>query len=424
MIRPVYLDNAATTAVDPRVVARMVPCLYERFGNASANHVFGWRAEEAIEIAREEVAATIGCAPSEIVWTSGASEANTLALMGVIDALPRDCRHVVSVATEHASVLATLRAAEAAGAIRLTLVGVDGAGRVDRRAFAAALTPDTALASVMWVNNETGTVQDIVALGRLCHERSVLLHVDAAQAVGKVDIDLGRLPVDLMSMSAHKIHGPQGVGALFVRDTLRGQLLPRQRGGGQEGGLRAGTLPLHQIVGLGEAYRLVRENAGQDRDRLLWLRQRLLEPLLALGGVQVHGDAEHGVPHILNLGFDGLVATTLIGELQAQVAVSAGSACASTHVAPSHVLSAMGIEPQQALSALRLSLGRFTRASDIDTAVEAISAAVLRLRAAKPADASDDDGEDCPMKRLRRRAAQRISRSGPPARSVPVQPGA
>lgn len=414
---PIYLDHAATTPVDPRVVSKMVPYLYERFGNAaSSTHVYGWGADEAVEIAREEVAALLGCDPAELIWTSGATESNNLALKGVIGGVMGGVidgassthggrgGHVVSVRTEHASVLAPLRALQARGDIELTLLDVLPNGRIDPQVFAQALRPDTVLASVMWVNNETGVVQDIAALAAICGARGVLLHVDAAQAAGKVDIDLSAVPVDLLSVSAHKIHGPQGIGALFVRRELRDRLQAQQLGGAQEQGLRAGTLPLHQIVGFGEAYRMARRGMAVDNDRIRWLRDRLWSGLAQLDGVFLNGDAEHCIPHILNIGFTGIDALALIERLAPQLAMSSGAACASSKTAASTVLTALGRSEAQALASLRLSLGRFTRAEDIDIAIELIAAAVAALRAAKPA---ADDDEDCPMKRMRRRARQR-----------------
>lgn len=410
MTRPIYLDNAATTVFDPRVVARMAPYLYERFGNAASHHRFGWSADEAVEIARESVAALIGCRPEEIVWTSGATESNSLALCGMISGFAARGRHVISVATEHVSVLDTLQAAAARGEIELTLLPVDRDGLVSLRELQQALRPDTELASVMWVNNETGAVQDIAAIAALCAARGICLHVDATQAVGKIDIDLARIPVGLMSMSAHKIHGPQGIGALFVRESIRPRLMPRQVGGGQERGLRAGTLPVHQIVGLGEACRLARQCRTQDLDRVHWLRNRLLEGLQSIDGVTVNGDPERTLPHLLNVQIAGTEAAVLLERLAPELALSAGSACSSSHVEPSHVLRAMGLQPAEALASLRLSLGRFTQAADIDAAVASVTRAVTALRSsATTRGAAETEDEDCPMKRMRRRAAQRSS---------------
>ncbi len=407
MKRPIYLDNAATTPVDPRVVTRMVPYFYERFGNASSRlHVHGWGAEEAIEIAREEVAALIGCAPAEIVWTSGATEANNLAIKGIAQAAPFTRRHLVTISTEHSSVLAPLRALERQG-FELSVLEVDAQGRVDPQRFAAALRPDTLLASVMWVNNELGVIQDIAALAQKCRARGVLMHVDAAQAVGKIDIDWSAVPVDLLSLSAHKIHGPQGIGALVAREGLAARIEPQLHGGGQERGLRCGTLPLAQIVGLGEAYRLARLSMAQDNARIGALRDRLWAGLSRLEGLIRNGDPQHCTPHHLNLSFQGLDGDALIEALAPHLAVSTGAACASDQVEPSHVLRALGHSHALALASIRFSLGRFTSSDDIDQAISLLCARVAELQKARsgpvvPAGVAGDD-PDCPMKRLRRR---------------------
>lgn len=408
MKRTIYLDNAATTAVDPRVVARMLPYLYERFGNASSRtHAQGWGAEEAVEIAREEVAALLGCMPSEIVWTSGATEANNLALKGLARGSPHHRSHIVTVKTEHSSVLEPLRALQREG-FSVTELDVEPNGLLDPARFAAALRPNTLLASVMWVNNETGVIQNISGLAELCRSRGVLLHVDAAQAVGKIAIDWSAVPVDLMSISAHKIHGPQGIGALIVRDGLAGRLLPQSHGGGQENGLRGGTLPLHQIVGLGEAYGLARRHMTADNEWVGALRDRLWAGIGRLEGVTLNGDRERRIPHLLNVTFRGLDAYTLMGALVPDLAVSSGAACASDRIEPSHVLLALGRSEEMALSSIRFSLSRFTSGEDIDRAVEILLTRVPALRGAPtaPADIGDDE-PDCPMKRLRRRARSR-----------------
>lgn len=405
----IYLDNAATTAVDPRVVTKMVPYLYERFGNpASGTHVYGWSAEEAVEIAREEVAATIAAQPKEIVWTSGATEANNLALRGAAQALQARGRHIVSLKGEHASVRAPLQQLAREG-WEITWLDVEADGRVDRQRFLRALRADTVLASTLWVNNETGATQDIAALAACCRAHGVRLHVDGAQAIGKLPVDVAALGIDLLSMSAHKLHGPKGIGALYVNEALRDQLVPQQLGGGQEQGLRAGTLPVHQIVGLGEAYRLARQRLDADIEYMQGLRERLWQGLAPLGGVYVNGDWRSGAPHILNLSFDGVDALALLDAVAPRLALSAGAACASTRVEPSPVLLAMGRTPVQALSAIRCSVSRYTEPEMIDTAVAVLTAAVRRLRGsgAVLAEPSGDD-EDCPMKRLRRRRAARI----------------
>lgn len=415
MQRAIYLDNAATTQVDPRVVTRMLPYLYERFGNASSRtHAKGWGAEEAVEIAREEVAALIGCAPSEVVWTSGATEANNLAIKGIAQAVRAGGGHIVTLRTEHSSVLRSVEAL-ARENFAVTVVDVEPNGLVDPERFAAALRPDTLLASVMWVNNETGVIQDIAALAALCRARGVPLHVDAAQAVGKIAIEWAAMGVDLMSLSAHKIHGPQGIGALVVREGLAARLLPQLHGGGQENGLRGGTLALHQIVGLGEAYGLARRHMVLDNERIRALRDRLWAGIRAIDGVVLNGDDERRVPHHLNVAFRGLDADVLIGALAPELAVSSGAACASDHVDPSHVLLALGRSRELALASIRFSLSRFTTGEDIERAIELLRTRVPALRGAPGAVAVADDDPDCPMKRLRRRARARAAQAVPAA---------
>jgi len=395
----IYLDHAATTPVDPRVVGKMMPYLYERFGNPSSVHPQGWSAEAAVEIAGEELAGMLRCDSAELVWTSGATESSNLALRGTALGLAGRGRHLVTLATEHASVLEPLRALARDG-WELTIVDVESDGRVDLQRFADALRADTVLASVMWVNNETGVIQNIAGLAKLCRERGVLLHVDAAQALGKIDIDLSQVPLDLMSMSAHKLHGPKGIGALFVREGLQSVIAPQMLGGGQQHGLRSGTLPVHQIVGMAEACRLARRTLDATAENLHWLRDRLWEGLEKLGGVSRNGNPDHSVPNVLNVCFAGVDGPTFLEHLSLRIAVSSGSACASDHVAPSHVLSAMGRSTPQALASIRFSLSRMNTTGDIDAAIEAVSELLNTLR--QPAKAADDD-EDCPMKRLRRR---------------------
>ncbi|MEW6168496.1 MAG: aminotransferase class V-fold PLP-dependent enzyme [Pseudomonadota bacterium] len=412
MKKPIYLDNAATTPPDPRVVSRMLPYLYDRFGNAaSRTHARGWGAEEAVEIAREQVAMLIGCEPAEIVWTSGATEANNLALKGIAQNSPGTHRHIVTAGTEHSSVLEPLRALQRQG-FSVSVLAVEPSGLLDPERFAAALQPHTLLASVMWVNNETGVIQDIAALAAICRARGVLLHVDAAQAAGKIGIDWSAVPIDLMSISAHKIHGPQGIGALVVRKGLAPRLAAQMHGGGQERGLRGGTLPLPQIVGCGEAYRLARNSMATDNERIRALRDRLWAGIGALDGVRLNGDPEQRVPHHLNVSFSGIEADALLAALASELAVSSGAACASDHVEPSHVLLALGRSEDLALSSIRFSLGRFTNMEEIERAIEIVRAQVGLLRSAAPVapgKALDDDPDDpdCPMKRLRRRAQAR-----------------
>lgn len=381
--RPIYLDYAATTPVDPRVVAKMMPWLFERFGNpASRSHSFGWAAEEAVEIAREQVAALIDADPREIVWTSGATESNNLALKGAARFHRSRGRHIVTVKTEHKSVLDSCRDLEREG-FEVTYLDVQENGLVDPQAFIAALRADTTIASVMLVNNEIGVIQDIATLGAACRERGILFHVDAAQATGKVGIELSTLPVDLMSLSAHKTYGPKGIGALFVRRKPRARIEALMHGGGHERGMRSGTLPVHQIVGMGEAYWLARDLMHEETERIRWLRDRLAAGLMRLDQVFTNGDAEHRVAHNLNVSFNYVEGESLLMGIK-EVAVSSGSACTSASLEPSYVLRALGRSDELAHSSIRFSVGRFTTCEDIDAAVAMVSDAVTRLRDMSP----------------------------------------
>ncbi len=380
---PLYFDYAATTPVDPRVAERMIPYLTERFGNpASRSHAFGWAAEEAVETARGEVAALVGADPRAIVWTSGATESNNLALKGAAQFLADRGRHVVTVKTEHKSVLDTVRELERQG-YTATVLDVGSDGLLAPEALAAALTAETTVASVMLVNNEIGVVQDIAALGRICRERGVLFHVDAAQAAGKVPIDLGTLPVDLMSLSAHKVYGPKGIGALYVGRKPRVRLDAQMHGGGHERGMRSGTLPTHQIVGMGEAYRLAALEMGAERERIAALRDRLWAGLSRIAAVNVNGDLVRRVPHNLNVSFSFVEGESLLMGMK-DVAVSSGSACTSASLEPSYVLRALGLPDELAHSSIRFSLGRFTTAEEIDAVVDSVAATVARLREMSP----------------------------------------
>jgi cysteine desulfurase len=381
--KPIYLDYAATTPVDPRVVQQMLPFLYERFGNpASRSHAYGWAAEEAVEIAREHVAALIGAEPREIVWTSGATESNNLAIKGAAQFHKSKGRHLVTVKTEHKAVLDTMRELEREG-FEVTYLDVGTDGLVDLDALETALRPDTILVSVMYVNNEIGVIQDIPAIGALCRARGILFHVDAAQASGKVVIDLGRLPVDLMSLSAHKTYGPKGVGALYVRRKPRVRIEAQIHGGGHERGMRSGTLPTHQIVGMGEAYRIARECMGAENERIRSLRDRLLAGLRSVPEVRVNGELERRVPHNLNVSFQFVEGESLLMGLK-RIAVSSGSACTSASLEPSYVLRALGLSDEIAHSSIRFSVGRFTTADEIDRAVAQVKDTVERLRALSP----------------------------------------
>ncbi len=383
MQMPVYLDYAATTPVDPRVAQAMGKCLTldGNFGNpASRSHLIGWKAEEAVELARRHVADLVRCDPREIVWTSGATESNNLALKGIAHARREQGRHLVTSCIEHKAVLDSMQQLEREG-FEITRLRPDAHGRVSAAQVLAALRPDTTLVSLMQVNNELGVVNDIAAIGAVVHGAGALLHVDAAQSAGKLPIDLAELPVDLMSFSAHKVYGPKGIGALFVRRAPEIRLECQMHGGGHERGMRSGTLPTHQAVGMGEAFRLAAQALSEESARLHQLRQRLLRGLVELPGVHLNGHPEHTVPGIVNLAFEGVDGETLLLSLRT-LAVSSGSACMSATMEPSHVLRGIGLPDALAQSALRVSFGRFTTADDIDTAIAALRDAVPRLRAA------------------------------------------
>jgi cysteine desulfurase len=381
--KPIYLDYAATTPVDPRVVHAMLPYLYEQFGNpASRSHAYGWAAEEAVEIAREHVAALIGADPREIVWTSGATESNNLALKGAAQFHASKGKHLITLRTEHKAVLDTMRELERQG-FSVTYLDVREDGLLDLEVLRAALRPDTTLVSVMFVNNEIGVIQDIVAIGALCRSRGVLLHVDAAQASGKVDIDLSTLPVDLMSLSAHKTYGPKGIGALYVRRKPRVRIEAQMHGGGHERGMRSGTLATHQIVGMGEAYRLAREFMAGENLRIAALRNRLLIGAQQIPEVRVNGSLSQRVPHNLNLSFTFVEGESLLMGMKG-IAVSSGSACTSASLEPSYVLRALGLSDEVAHSSIRFSFGRFSTEADIDAALGRVKATVERLRELSP----------------------------------------
>ncbi len=383
MQMPVYLDYAATTPVDPRVAEAMGECLTldGNFGNpASRSHLIGWKAEEAVELARRHVADLVHCDPREIVWTSGATESNNLALKGIAHARREQGRHLVTSCIEHKAVLDSMQQLEREG-FEITRLRPDAHGRVSAEQVRAALRPDTTLVSLMQVNNELGVVNDIAAIGAVVHAAGTLLHVDAAQGAGKLPIDLAELPVDLMSFSAHKVYGPKGIGALFVRRSPDIRLECQMHGGGHERGMRSGTLPTHQAVGMGEAFRLAALALSEESARLHQLRQRLLRGLAELPGVHLNGHPEHTVPGIVNLAFEGVDGETLLLSLRT-LAVSSGSACMSATMEPSYVLRGIGLPDALAQSALRVSFGRFSTADDIDTAIAALRDAVPRLRAA------------------------------------------
>ena len=380
---PIYLDYSATTPVDPRVVDAMVPWLRQNFGNpASRSHTFGWDAEKAVEHAREQVAALVNCDPRELIWTSGATESINLALKGAAHFYKDKGRHLVTVKTEHKATLDTMRELEREG-FEVTYLDVDSNGLLDLGKFEAALRPDTILVSVMFVNNEIGVIQDIPALGEICRSRGIVFHVDAAQATGKVVVDLAQLKVDLMSFSAHKTYGPKGIGALYVRRKPRVRLEAQMHGGGHERGLRSGTLPTHQIVGMGEAFRLAREEMATENERVRMLRDRLLKGLMEMEEVYVNGDLEQRVPHNLNLSFNYVEGESLIMAIK-DIAVSSGSACTSASLEPSYVLRALGRSDELAHSSIRFTVGRFTAIDEIDFTVDLIKRKVAKLRDLSP----------------------------------------
>jgi cysteine desulfurase len=390
---PIYMDYGATTPCDPRVVDAMVPWLREHFGNpASRSHAWGWEAEAAVEKARTEVADLIHADPREIVWTSGATESNNLALKGAAHFYASKGKHLVTVKTEHKCVLDSMRELERQG-FEVTYLDVQDNGLLDLDVFKAALRPDTILASVMFVNNEIGVIQDIPAIGALCRERGVLLHVDAAQATGKVAIDMSSLPIDLMSMASHKTYGPKGIGALYVRRKPRVRLEAQMHGGGQERGMRSGTLATHQCVGMGEAFRIARLEMGTENERIRMLQRRLLDGLRSMEQVFINGDLERRVPHNLNISFNYVEGESLIMGVKG-LAVSSGSACTSASLEPSYVLRALGRSDELAHSSLRMTIGRFTTEAEIDYAVATLHDRVAKLRELSPLWEMFKDGID------------------------------
>ena len=380
---PIYMDYGATTPVDPRVVDAMVPWLYEHFGNAaSRSHAWGWEAEQAIEKAREQVADLIGADPREIVWTSGATESTNLALKGAANFYKGKGKHLITLKTEHKATLDTMRELERQG-FEVTYLDVQEDGLLDLEKFKAAIRPDTILASVLFVNNEIGVIQDIAAIGAICREKGVLLHVDAAQATGRVEIDLKTLPVDLMSLTAHKTYGPKGVGALYVRRKPRVRLEAQMHGGGHERGMRSGTLPTHQIVGMGEAYRIAKAQMQEDNAHAARLQKRLLDGLKEIEQVFINGSLERRVPQNLNMSFNYVEGESLIMGIKG-LAVSSGSACTSASLEPSYVLRALGRSDELAHSSLRMTIGRFTTEAEIDYAVSTLKDRVAKLRELSP----------------------------------------
>ncbi len=390
---PIYLDYSATTPVDPRVAEKMIPYLTEQYGNpASRSHPYGWTAEKAVENAREEVAKLVNADPREIVWTSGATESDNLALKGAAHFYKGKGKHIITVATEHKAVIDPVRELERQG-FTATFLQPEDNGLVDIEKFKAAIQPDTILASVMLVNNEIGVIQDIEAIGNVCREHGVIFHVDAAQATGKVDIDLATLPVDLMSFSAHKTYGPKGIGALYVRRKPRVRIEAQMHGGGHERGMRSGTLATHQIVGMGEAFRIAREEMHAENERIRMLHNRLVNGLQEIEETYVNGDLSHRVPHNLNVSFNYVEGESLIMAIK-DIAVSSGSACTSASLEPSYVLRALGRSDELAHSSIRFSIGRFTTEADVDYTIKLLKEKIGKLRELSPLWEMFQDGVD------------------------------
>ena len=380
---PVYLDYAATTPVDKRVAEKMIPYLTETFGNPASNsHAFGWEAEEAVEKARADIAALINADPKEIIFTSGATESNNLAIKGAANFYKTKGKHLITVKTEHKAVLDTMRELERQG-FEVTYLGVQENGLIDLEELKAAIRDDTILISVMWVNNEIGVVQDIPAIGEICRERKIIFHVDAAQACGKVPVDVEAAKIDLLSMSGHKVYGPKGIGALYVRRKPRVRLEAQMHGGGHERGFRSGTLPTHQIVGMGEAFRIAKEELAQDTAHYLKLRDIFLKGIEGIEEVYINGDLEHRAPNNLNVSFNFVEGESLIMAVK-ELAVSSGSACTSASLEPSYVLRALGRNDELAHSSLRITFGRMTTEEEVQFAAELIKSKIGKLRELSP----------------------------------------
>ena len=380
---PIYMDYSATTPVDPRVAAKMIPFLTEHFGNpASRSHAYGWESEAAVDEAREQVAALVNCDAKEIVWTSGATESINLAVKGAAQFYKEKGKHLITVKTEHKATLDTMRELERQG-FELTYMDVMENGLIDMNAFKAALRPDTIVVSIMWVNNEIGVIQPIKEIGEITRAKGIIFHVDAAQATGKVLIDLQDVKVDLLSMSAHKSYGPKGMGALYVRKKPRIRLEAQIHGGGHERGFRSGTLATHQIVGMGEAFRLAKVEMATENERIRMLRDRLYKGLKDIPEVFINGDMEARVPHNLNISFNYVEGESLIMGVK-EIAVSSGSACTSASLEPSYVLRALGRSDELAHSSIRMTVGRFTTEADVDTTIATMKRTVEKLRAMSP----------------------------------------
>ena len=390
---PIYLDYSATTPVDPRVAQKMIPYLTEHFGNpASRSHAFGWEAEEAVEEARGHVAALLNADPKEIIWTSGATEGNNLAIKGAANFYKTKGKHIITQKTEHKATLDTVRELERQG-FEATYLDPEPNGIVGVEKFRAAIRPDTILASIMMVNNEIGVIQPIAEIGEICRAKSIVFHCDAVQAAGKIEIDLARLKVDLLTVTAHKVYGPKGIGALYVRRKPRVRLEAQIHGGGHERGFRSGTLATHQIVGLGEAFRLARLEMATENERIRRLRDKLWNGIRDLEEVYVNGDMERRTPHNLNVSFNFVEGESLIMAIK-DVAVSSGSACTSASLEPSYVLRALGRSDELAHSSIRFTLGRFTTEEEIDYAVQLIRSKIAKLRELSPLWEMYKDGVD------------------------------
>lgn len=390
---PIYMDYSATTPIDPRVADKMIPYLREQFGNpASRSHAYGWSAEAAVEEARAQVAALVGADSREIIWTSGATESNNLAIKGAAQFYKSKGKHIITVKTEHKAVLDTVRELERQG-FEATYLEPQDNGLISLEQLEAAIRPDTILVSVMLVNNEIGVIQPIREIGELCRKKGIIFHSDAAQATGKVEINLEELKVDLMSFSAHKTYGPKGIGALYVRRKPRVRLEAQMHGGGHERGLRSGTLAPHQIVGMGEAFRIAQEEMDTELARIKALRDRLAKGLLEIEEVYINGDMEHRVPHNLNVSFNFVEGESLIMAIK-DIAVSSGSACTSASLEPSYVLRALGRSDELAHSSIRFTIGRFTTEEDIDFAIRLLKEKVGKLRELSPLWEMHKDGID------------------------------
>lgn len=390
---PVYLDYAATTPVDKRVAEKMIPYLTETFGNPASNsHAFGWEAEEAVEKARADIAALINADPKEIIFTSGATESDNLAIKGAANFYKTKGKHLITVKTEHKAVLDTMRELERQG-FEVTYLGVQENGLIDLEELKASIRDDTILISVMWVNNEIGVVQDIPAISEICRERKIVFHVDAAQACGKVPVDVEAAKIDLLSMSAHKVYGPKGIGALYVRRKPRVRLEAQMHGGGHERGFRSGTLPTHQIVGMGEAFRIAKEELEQDMAHYRKLRDIFLKGIEGIEEVYINGDLEHRAPNNLNVSFNFVEGESLIMAVK-ELAVSSGSACTSASLEPSYVLRALGRNDELAHSSLRITFGRMTTEEEVQFAAELIKSKIGKLRELSPLWEMFKDGID------------------------------